>query len=167
MQDLEALKSKSLSELREIARALGLDIRSGREKLVAKILDATQGDQQSVEAAEEVAVQRRTRKRIMATKVEYTPRRESEEATSEPAPEEVVAPEVTPEPVVEAPAEEVKPKRRGRPRKNPLPEEVATEEAATEAVAEVSVEEAPKPKRGRKPKAVVEEPASEPVEEVQ
>ncbi len=168
MQDLEALKSKSLSELREIARALGLDIRSGREKLVAKILDATQGDQQSVEAAEEVAVQRRTRKRITATKVEYTPRRESNEVTEKPEIAEEVAPEEAPEPVVEPPVEEVKPKRRGRPRKNPLPEEVVTEAVAPEVA-----EEAPKPKRGRKPKAaaVVEEPAPEltpePIEEAQ
>lgn len=134
MQDLEALKSKSLSELREIARALGLDIRSGREKLVAKILDATQGDQQSVEAAEEVAVQRRTRKRITATKVEYTPRRESNEVTEKPEIAEEVAPEEAPEPMVEPPVEEVKPKRRGRPRKNPLPEEVVTEAVASEVV---------------------------------
>ena len=35
MQDMDTLMGKSLSELREIARALGLDIRSGREKLVA------------------------------------------------------------------------------------------------------------------------------------
>ena len=173
MQDMDTLMGKSLSELREIARALGLDIRSGREKLVAKIIDATRGSEES-EASEEAPL-RRTRKRITTPrKVEYNFRREEgEEAVGVPeSPEE---PATVPEAVAEnvAPAEdveEVKPKRRGRPRKNPLPEEVAEQPVASEAVAPAEddtpkegAEEPAKPRRGRKPKAavvaeVVEEP---------
>ena len=176
MQDMETLRSKSLSELREIARALGLDIRSGRDKLVAKILDATRGDQElEAEGVEEPAAPRKTRKRITtARKVEYTTRQQSSDVEDEAvvpvealsAEGEAVA-EVAPS-VEEAPAEEVKPKRRGRPRKNPLPEEVApSEDAQEEALTEVAEEAPAKPKRGRKPKAavvVVEEPVTEPEE---
>ena len=173
---METLRSKSLSELREIARALGLDIRSGRDKLVAKILDATRGDQElEAEGVEEPAAPRKTRKRITtARKVEYTTRQQSSDVEDEAvvpvealsAEGEAVA-EVAPS-VEEAPAEEVKPKRRGRPRKNPLPEEVApSEDAQEEALTEVAEEAPAKPKRGRKPKAavvVVEEPVTEPEE---
>ena len=169
---------KSLSELREIARALGLDIRSGREKLVAKIIDATRGSEESEASAE--APQRRTRKRITEPrKVEYNFRREEGDSavnTPESPEEPATAPEAVAEEVVPTEGvEEVKPKRRGRPRKNPLPEEVAEQPVASEVVAPAEddtpkevVEEPAKPRRGRKPKAAVvaevaEEPA--PVEE--
>ena len=178
MQDMDTLMGKSLSELREIARALGLDIRSGREKLVAKIIDATRGSEES-EASEE-APQRRTRKRITEPrKVEYNFRREEGDSAVN-TPESPEEPATAPEAVAEEVApteevEEVKPKRRGRPRKNPLPEEVAEQPVASEVVAPAEddtpkevAEEPAKPRRGRKPKAavvaeVVEEPA--PVEE--
>ena len=169
---------KSLSELREIARALGLDIRSGREKLVAKIIDATRGSDGS-EASKEAPL-RRTRKRITEPrKVEYNFRREeSEEAIGTPeSPEEpTTAPETAADEVAPTEGvEEVKPKRRGRPRKNPLPEEVAEQPVAIEAVApteddtpKVVAEETAKPRRGRKPKAAVVAEVTEelaPVEE--
>ena len=173
---METLRSKSLSELREIARALGLDIRSGRDKLVAKILDATRGDQElEAEGVEEPAAPRKTRKRITtARKVEYTTRQQSSDVEDEAVvPVEALSDdgeavaEIAPS-VEEAPAEEVKPKRRGRPRKNPLPEEVTPSESAQEeAPAEVAEEAPAKPKRGRKPKAavvVVEESVAEPEE---
>ena len=175
MQDMDTLMSKSLSELREIARALGLDIRSGREKLVAKILDATRTEEPLNEEAQ--MPQRRTRKRIATPQVAFTTR------TGENLEEEVTAPSEEPattdEPVVE-PVAEPAPKRRGRPRKNPLPEEVAptlpAEEptpATTEVVpTEPAPEEAPK-RRGRRPKVVATpeeptpevEPTEEPIEE--
>ena len=159
---------KSLSELREIAHALGLDVRSGREKLVAKILDATRGGEESSEMGEAPA--RRTRKRIApgAYKVEFTTRRgegggPAVEKTTSPA--EPAAPES--EVVTTEPTEEPKPRKRGRPRKNPLPEEVesASEgvtEIAAEPTAEVATEEPTaeptKPRRGRRAKiAAVEE----------
>ena len=143
--------SKSLSELREIARALGLDIRSGREKLVAKILDATRTEEPLNDESQ--MPQRRTRKRITAPQVAFTTRTEEGEEVAVPA-EEVT---------VEAPIEEEKPKRRGRPRKNPAPEVApAATEDATESPAPTAEEpavevpaEAPKPRRGRKPKAAV------------
>ena len=171
MQDMDTLMSKSLSELREIARALGLDIRSGREKLVAKILDATRPEGEFAgEAPQEGELpQRRVRRRITAApKVAFTTRTEDAEVGA-------VAPSVPegeaniPTPAEEskvAPAEEVVEvkKRRGRPRKNPLPEEVAPVEEVAPAeepsvVTEPAIEpatEPAKPRRGRKPKALIE-----------
>ena len=150
--------SKSLSELREIARALGLDIRSGREKLVAKILDATRTEEPLNEESQ--MPQRRTRKRIATPQVAFTTR------MGESPEEEVTAPSEEPA-TTEEPVVEPAPKRRGRPRKNPLPEEVAPALPAEEpapAVSEVAPtepapEEAPK-RRGRRPK-VVEAPTEE------
>ena len=162
MQDMDTLMSKSLSELREIARALGLDIRSGREKLVAKILDATRTEEPLNEEAQ--MPQRRTRKRIATPQVAFTTRmgENLEEEATAPSEEPATTNDSVAEPVAEP-----TPKRRGRPRKNPLPEEVApalpTEEPAP-AVSEVAPtepapEEAPK-RRGRRPK-VVEAPTEE------
>ena len=152
-EELDALKSKSLSELREIARALGLDVRSGREKLVAKIVGATNFEEQGEAAIEEAVVARRPRKRIQ-TRVEFSTRLQGDD-DSVAAPEEQPAesnPVVAEEVVVEE-----KPKRRGRPRKNPLPEEVSDvvdEQTQTEQTAEAEPV-AEKPKRGR-PRKVVE-----------
>ena len=169
MQDLEALKSKSLSELREIARALGLDIRSGREKLVAKIVGATTGEAYGTTDQEAQPV-RRPRQRIQSRVAAFSTKgfdaTEGEAPAEEPAAE--VASVEASETVAEAPAEEVKPKRRGRPRKNPLPEEVAaTETPAEEPTAAETTAEEPAPaeqpkRRGRKPAAakVAEESAA-------
>ena len=149
---MDALMSKSLSELREIARALGLDIRSGREKLVAKILDATRPAEQLNDESQ--MPQRRVRKRITTPQVAFTTRSEESEVATEPIEGEVVTEPI--EPTV-APAEEVKPKRRGRPRKNPEPvaEEVAPTTEEVPVVAEEPAAEPAKPRRGRKPKAAV------------
>ena len=168
MQDLEALKSKSLSELREIARALGLDIRSGREKLVAKIVGATTGEAYGTTDQEAQPV-RRPRQRIQSRVAAFSTKgfdaTEGEAPAEEPATE--VAPVEASEAVAEAPAEEVKPKRRGRPRKNPLPEEVVAETPAEEPTAAETAAEEPAPaeqpkRRGRKPAAakVAEESAA-------
>ena len=170
-EELDALKSKSLSELREIARALGLDVRSGREKLVAKIVGATNFEEQGGEAIEEAVAVRRPRKRIQA-RVEFSTRQTTDSEAIEPTTEVELGEQVSgAEPelplAVETPqteAEEVKPKRRGRPRKNPLPEEVAVDEPAVAESAQESV--APsieqsepavveKPKRGRPRKVAV------------
>ena len=171
-EELDALKSKSLSELREIARALGLDVRSGREKLVAKIVGATNFEEQGGEAIEEAVAVRRPRKRIQA-RVEFSTRQTTDSEVVEPTTDVELGEQVSgAEPelplAVETPqteAEEVKPKRRGRPRKNPLPEEVAVSEPAVAESAQESV--APsieqsepaavveKPKRGRPRKAAV------------
>ncbi|MBQ2796265.1 MAG: transcription termination factor Rho [Tidjanibacter sp.] len=170
-EELDALKSKSLSELREIARALGLDVRSGREKLVAKIVGATNFEEQGGEAIEEAVAVRRPRKRIQA-RVEFSTRQTTDSEAIEPTTEvELGEPASSAEPelplAVEAPqteAEEVKPKRRGRPRKNPLPEEVSASEpvvaeAATESIPATEQSEpaavVEKPKRGRPRKAAV------------
>ncbi len=167
MQDLEVLKSKSLSELREIARALGLDIRSGREKLVAKIVGATTNSTNDSEGEEDMVPVRRPRRRIQP-KVEYSARAAANDNAAEGAEAgEIVTTE--PEPVVgttEEPTEEVKPKRRGRPRKNPLPEEIESQgstEASTEgestAAEEVAAPAEPKrrgrPRKNQQPEEVV------------
>ncbi len=193
---METLMSKSLSELREIARALGLDIRSGREKLVAKILDATRPEE-SAYNDEDAMPQRRQRRRITAPKVAFTTRLDENgepvaeptaEATPATEPAEMVTEESmaaaepvsvsVAEPATEPAAEEPVKRRRGRPRKNPLPEEQvsATAEPATESAEPTAeeatesaapVEEVVKPKRGRKPKAaVVEEVATTIIESV-
>lgn len=159
MQDLEILKSKSLSELREIARALGLDIRAGREKLVSRIVEAA-----STPAEEQPQVTtRRPRRRITEPqKVAY--KRSGDEGDEESATDVAAPQDVTPqaEVVAEEIVEEVKPKRRGRPRKNPLPEETQTEESAVEAepVSEEPAVEAPVKRRGRKSKAQLEAEAA-------
>ena len=159
MQDLEILKSKSLSELREIARALGLDIRAGREKLVSRIVEAA-----STPAEEQPQVTtRRPRRRITEPqKVAY--KRSGDEGAEESATDVAAPQDVTPqaEVVAEEIVEEVKPKRRGRPRKNPLPEETQTEESAVEAepVSEEPAVEAPVKRRGRKSKAQLEAEAA-------
>ncbi|MBQ3071412.1 MAG: transcription termination factor Rho [Tidjanibacter sp.] len=171
-EELDALKSKSLSELREIARALGLDVRSGREKLVAKIVGATNFEEQGGEAIEEAVAVRRPRKRIQA-RVEFSTRQTTDSEAIEPTTEVELGEQVSgAEPelplAVETPqteAEEVKPKRRGRPRKNPLPEEVAVDEpavaeSAQESVAPTVEQSEPavvveKPKRGRPRKVAV------------
>ncbi|MBR7129058.1 MAG: hypothetical protein IKD05_02140, partial [Tidjanibacter sp.] len=82
-EELDALKSKSLSELREIARALGLDVRSGREKLVAKIVGATNFEEQGGEAIEEAVAVRRPRKRIQA-RAEFSTRQAADDEAIEP-----------------------------------------------------------------------------------
>ena len=170
-EELDALKSKSLSELREIARALGLDVRSGREKLVAKIVGATNFEEQGGEAIEEAVAVRRPRKRIQA-RVEFSTRQTTDsEAIESTTDVELGEQASSAEPelplAVETPqteAEEVKPKRRGRPRKNPLPEEVSASEpvvaeAATESIPATEQSEpaavVEKPKRGRPRKVAV------------
>ena len=171
MQDLEALKSKSLSELREIARALGLDIRSGREKLVAKIVGATTGEAYGATDQEAQPVRRprqRIQSRVAAFSTKGLDATEGEVPAEEPAAE--VAPVEASEAVAEAPAEEVKPKRRGRPRKNPLPEEVVAETPAEEPTAAETAAEEPAPaeqpkRRGRKPAAAKVAEESTTVEE--
>ena len=171
MQDLEALKSKSLSELREIARALGLDIRSGREKLVAKIVGATTGEAYGATDQEAQPVRRprqRIQSRVAAFSTKGLDATEGEVPAEEPAAE--VAPVEASEAVAEAPAEEVKPKRRGRPRKNPLPEEVVAETPAEEPAAAETAAEEPAPaeqpkRRGRKPAAAKVAEESSTVEE--
>ncbi|MBR4851253.1 MAG: transcription termination factor Rho [Tidjanibacter sp.] len=153
-EEIDALKSKSLSELREIARALGLDVRSGREKLVAKIMDATHTEEGGAPAEEAVAV-RRPRKRVQATKIEFSTRTKGAEEAEDV--EGVEAP-VAQEPAVSEDVEEVKPKRRGRPKKS-----VASEEEAV-AVEQPAEEVPEKPRRGRPRKTaqpVVEEESAD------
>ena len=156
---METLRSKSLSELREIARALGLDIRSGREKLVAKILDATREDGEDAELEA-----RKPRRRIGTRKMEFTTRLGDQDQVGGDVAEESGSTATNAsdsEPNVIAEPEEVKPKRRGRPRKNPLPEESTEVEAAPthpteDAPAAETPAEAPQPKRRGRPRKVVE-----------
>ncbi len=159
MQDLEILKSKSLSELREIARALGLDIRAGREKLVNRIVEAA-----STPAEEQPQVVTRRPRRRLTEPHKVTYRKSDTEGDEESAMDAVAPQDVVPqsEVVAEEIVEEVKPKRRGRPRKNPLPEEVTADVPVAENApsGEEPAVEAPVKRRGRKSKAQLEAEAA-------
>lgn len=159
MQDLEILKSKSLSELREIARALGLDIRAGREKLVNRIVEAA-----STPAEEQPQVVTRRPRRRLTEPHKVTYRKTDAEGDEESAMDAVAPQDVVPqsEVVAEDIVEEVKPKRRGRPRKNPLPEEVTADVPVAENApsGEEPAVEAPVKRRGRKSKAQLEAEAA-------
>ncbi|MDO4757804.1 MAG: transcription termination factor Rho, partial [Rikenellaceae bacterium] len=139
MQELEALEGKSLSELKAIAKALGIDSRLRREKLIERIMN---GGSEAATAPEAPAAAPET-----PQSGEEAPRRarrprlaKAESITSEKG-ETVVMPTAV-APTTPTPTEPTAPAAEPTPTEGP---------AATEA--------APQPKRrGRKPKqqAVVE-----------
>ena len=140
MQELSTLEGKSIQELREIARVLGIvPSTMKKNELISKIVEVASAN--TAEEAAPAAPRRGRRPRVGGVKVEgNTPR----QAESTPEAEEVTS-EVVAEKVEEKPAkEEIKSKR----------------ETKSEAAA-------PK-RRGRKPKnqAVVAEVASEPTPEI-
>ena len=140
MEDLIAIQSKSIAELREIAKVLGItEEKLSKKELIARIAaigEAGQTEGESVaEPTTEPAPQKRKRARIGAIKVKAI-KKASEDNTTQQA--EVVA------------------------------EVASSSEATAPATEEPKQEEtvAPQPKkRGRKPKvAVVETPAAEATE---
>ena len=140
MEDLIAIQSKSIAELREIAKVLGItEEKLSKKELIARIAaigEASQTEGESVaEPTTEPAPQKRKRARIGAIKVKAI-KKASEDNTTQQA--EVVA------------------------------EVASNSEATAPATEEPKQEEtvAPQPKkRGRKPKvAVVETPAAEATE---
>ena len=147
MQELVALEGKTVAELREIAKALGLEITGlSKKEIIAKIAgDNVSGDEQetSSEAVSEERPKRGRRPRVSGVKVGGNTPRNSEEtaavAVADAPAETVSKPDTT---VAEVP---VAPKRRGRKPKNAvqpvLPEVAAEPEAKTAAEAEEIVDE--------------------------
>ena len=140
MEDLIAIQSKSVSELREIAKALGItDEKLSKKELIARLSSLANESEEKAEAAP--APQKRKRARLGAVKVEVVKKNTEESPTAE---EKVVATDSTPTTTKEVGAEAVS-------------EEAEKDEVKAEEVA-------PQPKkRGRKPKSATATPTTEEV----
>ena len=156
MQDLFAIQSKTIDELHEIARALGMDNENlSREELITLISSTSNNDNNSSESPTEAptttAPRKRGRPRLSSVKVgsnQYSAI--TEEPKAKPAIKIERKPIATPEPIVESSAEVV-----------PAKEKVeAIEVTEVTVTTEPTTEEAtPQPKkRGRKPKIRAVEP---------
>ena len=179
MQDLSALNGKTLSELREIAKVLGITDQSLKKReLIARIAEMAAAENDTEENAETAAAvegdaepQRKRGRRPRMSSVRIEENKPAGEASSERV--RIVVPEsagaaaseesaAEPSPAAEIPAEQEAPKRRGR---KPKAEAAAAEEKPVKKTARKAktepeaAAEAPK-KRGRKPKAEAE-PAAE------
>ena len=107
MQDLTALEGKTLAELREIGKVLGItDPTLKKKELLQAITRIANGEQETAPTAEEAPRKRGRRPRMSTARVENNA--ESPEQPAAQEPEVVVAEESAP--VAEAP----QPKRRGR-----------------------------------------------------
>ena len=107
MQDLTALEGKTLAELREIGKVLGItDSTLKKKELLSAITRIANGEQETAPTAEEAPRKRGRRPRMSTARVENNA--ESPEQPAAQEPEVVVAEESAP--VAEAP----QPKRRGR-----------------------------------------------------
>ena len=162
MQDLTALDGKTIFELREIAKVLGISPSNmKKQELLDKIIAAATAAEGGVEPAEvnepvasegDAPKKRGRRPRMSSIKIGGAPRREEHTAPAEgEVVAEVVAEAVTEEPkaevvesaVVESPSEEVThtPKRRGRKPRRMHEEEQRAKEQSSEEVAESATEE--------------------------
>ena len=107
MQDLTALEGKTLAELREIGKVLGItDSTLKKKELLSAITRIANGEQETAPTTEEAPRKRGRRPRMSTARVESNAESPEQPATQEP--EVVVAEESAP--VAEAP----QPKRRGR-----------------------------------------------------
>ena len=107
MQDLTALEGKTLAELREIGKVLGItDSTLKKKDLLSAITRIANGEQETAPTTEEAPRKRGRRPRMSTARVENNA--ESPEQPAAQEPEVVVAEESAP--VAEAP----QPKRRGR-----------------------------------------------------
>ena len=138
MQDLTALEGKTLAELREIGKVLGItDLSLKKKDLLLAITRIANGEESSnpAPAVEEAPRKRGRRPRMSSTQVEESTIPATVEVTSEPTPAaEEVKVDATPTEV--AP----QPKRRGR---KPKAVKEMEERAAREAEAEQTTESAP------------------------
>ena len=151
MQDFSALEGKSIAELREIAKVLGINDTTLRKKdLLNKIVEvatsapAPSEPTESVEASDEPK-RRGRRPRMSSVKVDNDAPAQSEPTIAEPATAPKVAAEPASAPEVVEPTEQQRneaepaanteaapaPKRRGRKPKNSQQAESTTEAAAT------------------------------------
>ncbi|MBQ5618129.1 MAG: transcription termination factor Rho, partial [Alistipes sp.] len=138
MQDLTALEGKTLAELREIGKVLGItDLSLKKKDLLLAITRIANGEESNnpTPAVEEAPRKRGRRPRMSATRAEENPTPATVEETSEPTPatEEVKADATPAEPAPQ-------PKRRGR---KPKALKEMEERAAREAEAEQTTESAP------------------------
>ena len=142
MQELEALKTKSLAELRQIAKALGITEQLKKKELLDRIVEVASGA--TTDSAEPARTEpndkpkRGRRPRVNTTRVEdaKTNIPTAEEPTAEPAAEEPQ--EVVAEPVAQ-------PKKRGRKPKNRIAEEAIEQPTTTVGDEELNTEKADDP----------------------
>ena len=154
MQDLSALNGKTLSELREIAKVLGITDQSLKKReLIARIAEMAAAENDTEENAETAAAvegdaepQRKRGRRPRMSSVRIEENKPAGEGSSERV--RIVVPEsagtvaaeehaAEPSPVAEMPAEQVAPKRRGR-----KPKAVKEAEQSAAAAAEGGAAEA-------------------------
>ena len=138
MEDLIAIQSKSVAELREIAKVLGItEEKLSKKELIARIsaIGAEEEPKAEVAVVEAPAPQKRKRARLGSVKVEAA--KKAPETTA-PKTEERATESVSAEPQSEEPAPQ--PKKRGRkPKSAAAPAEVVAEPAQ----AEPQIEEEP------------------------
>ncbi|MCM1300751.1 MAG: transcription termination factor Rho [Alistipes senegalensis] len=119
MQELETLEGKSLTELREIARALGIkNIMVKKQDLIDKIIGGTSAPKPEANEEEQPAPRKRGRKPRIAVsqsvaEIQPEPHAENEKSPTHQAPEETPVAEVPPQ------------KRRGRKPKAQVHQEQA------------------------------------------
>ena len=125
MQELDALKAKSLSELRQIAKALGITEQLKKKELLDRIVEVASGataETNEATSAEPVDKPKRGRRpRVNTTRIEdaksnIVPTEAQPVAVAEPISEEV-QPEIA-EKVEKSEEPVVQPKKRGRKPKN-------------------------------------------------
>ena len=133
MQDLEALEGKSLTELREIARALGVSsVMVKKRDLLEKIVAAAGGEAAPAAPSAEVPEPPQPRKRGRRPRVQAEALPEQPQPDSEPQAEAETA-VAAPAAPAEQPEAPVK-KRRGRKPKNQQPDDASRQQPAAESV---------------------------------
>ncbi len=138
MEDLIAIQSKSVAELREIAKVLGItEEKLSKKELIARIsaIGADEEPKAEVAVVEAPAPQKRKRARLGSVKVEAA--KKAPETTA-PKTEERATENVSAEPQSEEPAPQ--PKKRGR---KPKSAAAPAEAVAEPAQAEPQIEEEP------------------------
>ena len=163
MQDLFAIQSKTIDELHQIARALGMDNENlSREELIELISSTSNNDNESSESSTDApsatAPRKRGRPRLSSVKVGSNQFSTiSEEAKAKPSAKLKRKPVATPAPIAESTAE-IAPAEEKVEVKEPI-EAVGTAVAEPTTTEPTTEEAAPQPKkRGRKPKIRAVEP---------
>ena len=139
MEDLIAIQSKSVAELREIAKVLGItEEKLSKKELIARIsaIGAEEEPKAEVAVVEAPAPQKRKRARLGSVKVEAA-KKTTEEVVA-PKTEERATESVSAEPQSEEPAPQ--PKKRGR---KPKSAAAPAEAVAEPSQAEPQIEEEP------------------------
>ena len=163
MQDLFAIQGKTIDELHQIARALGMDNENlSREELIELISSTSNNDNESSESSTDApsatAPRKRGRPRLSSVKVGSNQFSTiSEEAKAKPSAKLKRKPVATPAPIAESTAE-IAPAEEKVEVKEPI-EAVGTAVAEPTTTEPTTEEAAPQPKkRGRKPKIRAVEP---------